>query len=679
MAGSRERKLTIVAAGEDRGASKVLDDTGTKADGLGSKFAGMGKLAAAGFAAVGVGAIAAVGALVQIGGSFDDVYDKIATTTGAAGAELDGLKQDFRDVVASVPASFEDAGSAVASLAQKLDLTGEPLSTLSSQFLELSRITDTDLTTNMDAGVQALQNFGVAAEDQGAAMDWLFRASQESGIAFGDLAGQLASNGPVLRSLGYDFESGASFLAAFGKAGIDVSEVMPAMAKSLSNAAKEGKDAGAFLDEAWEGIAGAPDITAAAGIAMEAFGAKAGPKLAEMIRSGQLALGDMYMAISEGDGTILEAGKSTQDFGEKWTLFKNRVLLVLEPIAMRVFDGLGTAMDKLGPIMDTKVMPAMRAFGDFFEKYKTPILVVAGIITTVLVASVIAWGIQSGIAAAAAVAGFVASQAAAIASAAGQVIALGTVIAGYVATGIAALAAGAQMAAAWLIGLGPIAIVVAAVAAAAALIVVHWDTIVNAAKAVWNWISQNWPLLLAIITGPIGLAVLAVVKHWDTIKTKISEVKDFIGGAVAAIAGFFSRLPGQIGGFFSGLASTIKQPFLDAFNAVKRWWNNTVGGFGFTTPNWLPFGAGGKSFKIPEMHTGGIVPGGKRNEPVVRLQGGEGVFTPEQMAALAPVASGGAQGGTIVVNLVVDGQVLAQTTIDNVALLEQNTGRRYFG
>jgi hypothetical protein len=43
-----------------------------------------------------------------------------------------------------------------------------------------------------------------------------------------------------------------------------------------------------------------------------------------------------------------------------------------------------------------------------------------------------------------------------------------------------------------------------------------------------------------------------------------------------------------------------------AFNAVKSLWNSTIGGFGFTVPSWVPF-AGGDSFKIPMMATGGYI------------------------------------------------------------------------
>lgn len=193
-----------------------------------------------------------------------------------------------------------------------------------------------------------------------------------------------------------------------------------------------------------------------------------------------------------------------------------------------------------------------------------------------------------------------------------------------------------------------------------------------------GFIQEHWQLLLQILTGPIGIAVGIIAGHWETIKGGVLAVKDFIvatwdgmvgffsalpgriagiatgmwdsarnattaaktwiGDRISDIAGFFSGLPGKIKAAFSGLGDIIKAPFVSAFQAVKKWWNSTVGGFGFTTPNWLPFGAGGKSFHIPSMHTGGIVPGGLGNEPIMQLQGGEGVFTPEQMRALMTMA-----------------------------------------
>ena len=61
---------------------------------------------------------------------------------------------------------------------------------------------------------------------------------------------------------------------------------------------------------------------------------------------------------------------------------------------------------------------------------------------------------------------------------------------------------------------------------------------------------------------------------------------------------------------FKGMGEGIKNAFKEAFNAIARLWNSTVGQLSFSIPDWVPFGVGGKSWnapKIPEFAEGGIV------------------------------------------------------------------------
>ena len=189
-------------------------------------------------------------------------------------------------------------------------------------------------------------------------------------------------------------------------------------------------------------------------------------------------------------------------------------------------------------------------------------------------------------------------------------------------------------------------------------IVAAFNWFLDAVQAVWNWIKQNWPLLLAIITGPFGMAVYLIQRNWDTIKGAARTAIDAITGFVRNVADivsapfkrgaelaqtawngvsdFFYRLPGRIQGFFSSVANIIKYPFTQAFNAIKTLWNATAGGFGFSIPSWVP-GVGGKSFKIPEMASGGIV-----NRPTIALIGEAG---PE---AVVPLSRGGGFGTTVI-------------------------------
>jgi phage-related protein len=221
-----------------------------------------------------------------------------------------------------------------------------------------------------------------------------------------------------------------------------------------------------------------------------------------------------------------------------------------------------------------------------------------------------------------------------------------------------------------------------------------WDMI----QKVYHWISDNWPLLLAILTGPIGIAVKLIVDNWDaikngfqvawdTIKQVMSTVLDILtapyrkawdiikgiidgipGAFRAAVSGignalstvwdtisypfkegfrlaqvaadgvwnFLSGLGTKINNAFSGLADIIKYPFTQAFNAIKSLWNNTVGGFRFEVPSWVP-GVGGKGFSIPKMAAGGIV-----TRPTIALIGEAG---PE---AVVPLGAAGGFGNVTI-------------------------------
>ena len=57
---------------------------------------------------------------------------------------------------------------------------------------------------------------------------------------------------------------------------------------------------------------------------------------------------------------------------------------------------------------------------------------------------------------------------------------------------------------------------------------VAFGAIKSAIAAVYDWIKNNWPLLLAILTGPIGVAVALIVKNWDSIKAAALAVYNWL-------------------------------------------------------------------------------------------------------------------------------------------------------
>jgi TP901 family phage tail tape measure protein len=697
---------------------KLAASTSTTSQKLmkGAAVAGAGILAGAGAVAVG---------LYQIGSQFDDAFDTIRVGTGATGPALEALQKDMKAVAGAVPASFADAGTAISELNTRLGLTGAPLQTLSSQVLELSRITNTDLGGNLEAVSSVMQNFGVGAGEQSGKLDLLFRASQASGVSVAELAGTMSGAGVVLRQVGLSFDQSAAFLATLAKAGVDAGDVMPALSKSLAVAAKNGKDASTVFNETFNAIKGAPDDVAASGIALDVFGAKAGPKLAAMIREGKLSFEEMQAAIAGGSETILGAGSDTQDFAEKLTMLKNRVFLAIEPIATRVFTKIGEVMDDLGPKVEQLTA--------WMTENKDVVIVAAGIIGGVAVLAIAAYTAS------------MVSAAAATLAATWPILAV-----------VAAIAA--IVAAAWYVwnnwdkiwtwvkehpALAVLAAIVAApvvgfIALIAGLKYLWenwrwiWDAIRNFSMEAWNgyikpvwdaiydfivtklipWMQTLWSIVqqaFSIISSAIANAWNNVIKPiwdaiyffitnilipyyqklWDVAQTVwnaistvittawgiISRAFNLIKSGIESVWGFFQTAKDIISTVFTGISNAITAPFEAAFNGIKNMWNNTIGGFSVTVPDWVKYtGVGaliaGKTFSIPKFAEGGVfntATGGGSGLAV--LHDNEMILNPQQQKALF---SGNGLGGGPAINIVIntvagDPDAIERVVIDAIA------------
>jgi hypothetical protein len=125
----------------------------------------------------------------------------------------------------------------------------------------------------------------------------------------------------------------------------------------------------------------------------------------------------------------------------------------------------------------------------------------------------------------------------------------------------------------------------------------------------FNWIAQNWPLLLGIITGPIGLAVLWITTHW-------SQVTDFFKGFVKTLGDVFGGIGAFIGGVFRGALNFA----IDALNGYLSFLNMFIDGIDVALDGVKAISGGAINLhinhipKIPHLAQGGIVmpkPGGQ--------------------------------------------------------------------
>jgi TP901 family phage tail tape measure protein len=711
--------LNVISTFNDKGLKSATDelDKFSKAttEKLGTTTKAMG--------AVGFGILAGAGAvgvgLYQIGSSFDEAFDAIRTGTGATGPALEALQNDMKAVASAVPASFADAGAAVTGFNQKLGLTGQPLQLLSQQALELSRITGTELAGNVQSITDVMQNFGVSTGEQSGKLDLLFRASQASGVSVADLSSQMSGAGVVLRSVGLDFNQSAAFLATLGKAGVDAADVMPALSRTLATAAKSGKDATTVFNETFDAIKNAPTDVDAAGVALDVFGAKAGPKFAAMIREGKLSYQDMLTSLQGGSDTILGAGADTQDFAEKLTLLKNRVFVALEPIATKVFGAIGDAMDRVGPKVEQLT--------NWMMEHKDVMKIVAAVLGGVMVIALAMY-----------TAGMIAAAAATIAAGA-PFIAIGLAIAAVVAAivylwnnwdkvwgwimdhkayaAIIALLFGSILVPIFaLVAVGKflwanwktiwegiqtvtgvvVAITIAYFKAIVAYVMfmwnnfqILWDVVQNVWSGIVTAIEFAWSVI-QVIWDAIQTAIQILVNYyqflWNVVQTVWSAITGAIGAAwgfisgvfenikngIATVWGFFQTAKDIIGSVFSNIADAISGPFRTAFNFISDAWNNTVGKLSWSVPGWVPV-IGGNTIsapKLPRFASGGYfntsMAGGSG---LAVLHDNEMILNAQQQKALF---SGNGLGGNPAINVTIntvagDPDAIERVVIDAIA------------
>jgi phage-related minor tail protein len=391
---AKSSNINVKILGDNKGLSKSIDAAT-------SKIGGFAKLGGAAIAGIGLAAGAAIVGLAKIGQSFDAEFDKIRIGTGATGAALTELEGSFKTVLKSVPASFEDAGSAIADINTRLGLTGKPLEELSGQFINLSRITGTDLAGNIDKLTRVFGDWEIDTRDQAESLDQVYRAAQASGIGIEELSSSVVEFGAPLRNLGFGFDDSLALLAQFNKTGVNTSTVFAGLKAGVGKLAKAGEDVPATFARIVDEIEKMGPGTEATGLAIELFGQRSGPDLADAISGGKFEIDEMLAAINGGTDTINGAAKDTESFGEKWTMIKNRVLVGLEPLATKVFTAIGDGMDKLGPIIDDVLMwfeqnwPAIQAtiasFLTWFQTSALPVIRTVAVFIVDAFKAVAAW------------------------------------------------------------------------------------------------------------------------------------------------------------------------------------------------------------------------------------------------------------------------------------------------
>ena len=490
------------------GHSAQLKEWGEKLKDVGGKMQSLGGTLTKSVTApiMGVGA-ASVVAWKEV----DEGLDIVTKKTGATGEALQDMQDRTRNIAKTMPTDFATAGTAVGEVNTRFGLTGDALEDLSVKFIKFAELNDTDVSSSIDNVQSMMAAWGVETEDAGLMLDMLTKAGQDSGVAVDALSQQLMQNKTALDDMGFSLDESVDLLANCEKNGIDTSTMLGGLKKALQNSAKEGKSSAEALSELQEKLIGAETDAEASQIAMELFGNKAGPAIADACRDGRLSLEDLGYSMEDLAGTTETTFDGIQDPLDQM----QPILNTLKDTGAQLVTDLGPAIvTVLGAISDG-VSALNTWWSGLDEKQKNVILTFAGLLA--ILGPVLS------------VVGSVISTIGSLVTIMGAASAGGGVMAGV----IAALT-------------GPIGIAIAAIAAMIAIgtaLYLNWDKVCQWAATMKENVTTAWNTLKSNVSSAVEGIKSNAIQKFEDIKSKIQEkiesARDKVHDAIEKIKGFF--------------------------------------------------------------------------------------------------------------------------------------------
>ena len=442
-----------VGAQQLKAVGEKVSEVGNKISSFG---AGMTKSVTGPIVAVGVASMAAWKEV-------DDAMDNIVKKTGATGEALEELQGIAENLATSIPTDFDTAATAVAEVNTRFGLMGDELEEVSGQFIKFAEINNTDVNSAIDQVQSTMSAWGISAEHAGTVLDMLNTVSQNTGTDVTALANALQDNQVIFDQMGLSVADAANFLGNLDKNGVDASTAMAGLKKAMANATKEGVPLETALAQLEATLKSGQTNTAAYQQAMELFGNKAGPALAQAIQQGNLSFTELQGTLTGFAGSVEETFNATLDPVDQLTMTMNELKL---------------AGSDLGSAIQTAALPILQSLAGtvttLTEKFRAlspeqqeMIVKIGAIVAAIGPLLMIGGKIIVGI---------------------GSVISTIGTISAAVTAFIPVIGAVAAAAAPFLVG----GAVIAGIVAAGVLIYQNWDTIKQKAQELWDKITQVW-------------------------------------------------------------------------------------------------------------------------------------------------------------------------------------------
>lgn len=235
--------------------------------------------------------------------------DAAIKATGATGKAADEVKESYKKIAGSVKGDFSTIGATLGEVETRFNFTGKEAEDCTTKFIKFAKITNTDATESVKLVSRAMGDAGIEAKNYSKLLDMLAVASQKSGISISTLTEMLTKYGAPMRSLGFDTQESIALFSQWEKAGVNTSIAFSGMKKAISNWGKEGKDGRVEFQKTLEEIKKAPNIASATTKAIEVFGSKAGPDLADAIQNGRFEYSGFLNDLKKSKNTVNNTAK----------------------------------------------------------------------------------------------------------------------------------------------------------------------------------------------------------------------------------------------------------------------------------------------------------------------------------------------------------------------------------
>lgn len=536
------KSLEKQAAGANVALQK-LGKAGESIQKAGNKITSVGK----GMSKVSAGIASIGGASVAAWSELDAAYDYIAQGTGAVGDNLKDLQESFDRVFTSLPTDAETAGTAIADLNTRFGFTGSVLEEASKSFIQFADVNNTDVSSAVQNVSRYMGDAGIDASHYKEVLDALTAASQASGLSVDKLSEMLTKYGAPMRALGLTTQESIAIFAGWEKAGVNTEIAFSGMKKAIGTWGKNGKDARVEFKKTLDEIAAAPDIAAATTKAIEVFGQKAGPDLADAIKGGRFEYEDFLNVVNASSGQLEATWQETQDPIDRFKTAMNGVKKSASDLG-------GTILEVLSPMLE-QLAGKIQEVGNWFSglsEEQQQMIVKIGLIVGAIGPILIILGT--------------------VISSVGKIVSMIKMVQ----TAFSALSA--------VMLANPIGVIIAAITALVAAFTYLWNTndefrqfwidlwanIKEVAVQVWNDIkeafSEAWEAISTTaqnVWNDIGDFLSSV---WEGIKSKVTSA---VNGIKDTISTVWNSITNTIYTVLNTIMTTVGDAFSNIWNGIK--------------------------------------------------------------------------------------------------------------